>query len=131
MICRSKMKVQCLNWVNKNGRTMLDSLAICLPLNIFFVQCLLYSSCFLYSRCCSPEMESFFIDFGSVPECKCFVYELLTLCGAVYPISERHMLGNTEKYKQKDIDQVCERTKQDVSASPLYSHDSKHLRDLQ
>lgn len=73
----------------------------------------------------------FFIDFGSVPECKCFVYELLTLCGAVYPISERHMLGNTEKYKQKDIDQVCEGTKQDVSASPLYSHDSKHLRDLQ
>lgn len=52
-----------------------------------------------------------FINFGSVPEYKCFTYELLTLFGATYAFSESYMLGNTEKYKQNDTDQVCERTK--------------------
>lgn len=78
-----------------------------------------------------PEMESFFIDFDSVPESKCFIYELPALCEAAYPFSESYMLGNIEQYKQKDVDQVWERTKQDVSANLLYSCDSEHLEDLQ
>lgn len=68
-------------------------------------------------------MKSFFIDFGSVPESKCFIYELLTLCEAAYPFSESYMLGTIEQYKQKDIDQVWERTKQDVSANLFYIYD--------
>lgn len=45
--------------------------------------------------------------------------------------SENYMLGNIEQYKQKNVDQVWERTKQDVSANLLYSCDSEHLEDLQ
>lgn len=68
-------------------------------------------------------MKLFFINFGSVPESKSFIYELLTLCETAYPFSESYMLGTIEQYKQKDIDQVWERTKQDVSANLFYSYD--------
>lgn len=77
------------------------------------------------------EMESYFIDFGTAPESKWFIYELLTLCEVSYPFSESYMLGNIEQYKQKVIHQVWERTKQDVSANLLYSCDKEHLWDLQ
>lgn len=48
-----------------------------------------------------PEMESFFIDFDSVPESKCFIYELLALCEAAYPFSKSYILDNIEQYNRR------------------------------